>query len=199
MSLMLAALLAQSVSLDADRHNAAKQCAAASVMGSQQEPSLRIVARMMYFVTEAVREKPDDKPFFARLNEISAELGAQPAPDGIVELLPACLERYPLAHADRVVTLPADRMRRDALCLSVYSLLMGAAQEYERAGEATGEAATLQASANRISNQLTDEALAAEGIIDGNALQAAMAREMLVSAKHGNAEMVRRACDKAGV
>lgn len=199
MSLMLAALLAQSVSLDADRHDAAKQCAAASVMGSQQESSLRIVARMTYFVTEAVREKPDDKPFFARLNEISAELGARPAPNGIVELLPACLERYPLAHADRVVTLPADRMRRAVLCLSVYSLLAGAAEEIERAGEATKEAATLQASADRISAQLTDEALAAEGIIDGNALQAAMAREMLVSAKQGNAEMVRRACDKAGV
>jgi hypothetical protein len=123
--LTLLALLAQTVTLEADPFVAARTCAKATTIAHVgQKSQMTLTSQFTFYAMHAARAQQNGKNFTARLNDISTGMQSLPeiAPATATALVPLCEARFPRPASTPVSLLPADPFTRDTMCLSVLSL-----------------------------------------------------------------------------
>jgi hypothetical protein len=197
MSILLA-LLVQAATLPADPKTASLACASAVQAAARPEDDVvRLAAHAAYFVMQAAAVEGEDATFLARLGGLQAAMHDSSFPNADAgALLVACDARFPRARATAAVTLPADSLRSDILCVAALGVMVGAARGATKLGldelenELTGafvvylgRLKTVHAGDERVS---TD---ARQNEIAGSELRASLAL--------GNVEQIGTACSAA--
>lgn len=198
MSLILSLVLAsQTVTLSADPVKGPSSCAYAVTSAATEGADLMLLsAQVSYYAMHAARAVPGDKPFFERVGEIAGGMGDMKDVVGAnqAEILKQCDARYPRARSTAKVTLPADEVKRDILCLSVTSLMLGAAQGAAEDGNET-PLARFKPLMEAYAGKLNDERLQAIGITDTDKMQMELGKAAGTSIDYGNPEMISQACE----
>lgn len=193
MMILFAAMLQAAPVLPADTYDAAVRCndVAFLVGKDQSDPPVADVARAMSFSLAAARVRPDSKPVADRVQEIMGSVASRTG-DIDAAQLPAlttlCNQRFP-AIARTSVTLPADPLTRDTLCLVASSALAGMAAQRDKL---TGgnELAPLSLVMNRYVAKLTEERFKAAGLDPREAVLA----QLPASVDVGSLPVIEQSC-----
>lgn len=193
--LPLLALLAQTATLEADTATAAMRCArAVSAAGGESAPHLTVTAQASYFGLQATQADLRGQPFIQRLREVTDAFGASASlpRDEARALLPQCDQRFPRARWQGSVTLPADPLKRDLMCMGALAIINGAAQSAKQ----QDAIARFEKMLVGVRSRLTDAALAAQGIRDAPSYERALGDQLAATLALGNIAVIADACEK---
>jgi len=200
---LIAFAAAQAATLSNQTAEDAMRCGASAIVTglASSESQLRLTSHFMYFVMQAAKADPGNKPFLLRVGELasSIDLSKVPTPEAASTLIADCDRTYPMARATATPRLPTDAFDRDVLCMGVLSLLRGAAEEIRQADPGADLEQRIDAVLGPIGSRLDDEALAKRGMADEDAFMAAMGDQLQASLTLGHPETVARACGVAGL
>jgi hypothetical protein len=200
MPLILSLALAVQTIPEAEPLKPEMACAyAVSATAGDKADMILLSAQVSYYAMHAARADLRGKSFFDRVSEIAGTMpqaAGTVSPTAFPTMLPACDKQYPLARATAAVRLPQDPFARDMMCMSVLSVMLGAAQAAEEDGDAK-PLTRIQPLFDGYMGRLTDERSKAAGLTDTASIAAAMGKAASDSLELGNAEMVTGACEAA--
>lgn len=201
MSLILSLALATqtAVALDPDPVKGPVACAYSVSSSAKQGADMMLLsAQVSYYAMHAARDVPGGKPFFTRVGEIAGSMGGAQAQvgDRQAEFLLQCDQRFPLARGTAPAKLPADPFQHDMMCLSISSLMVGAAQGAAEDGN-DAPLKRFQPLMTAYGDRLSDERVKAAGIADIEAMGVALGKAAEASLDFGNPEMISQACETA--
>ncbi len=200
--LTLLALVAQTATLGTPVADNAMKCGMASILvAASEKPQLRETSHFMYFVMQAAKAAPTDKPFVERVGEL-AGTAAQTVPiepETSAATATACDRTYPMARTTVAPRLPANAFDRDVMCMGTLSMLKGAADEMSKDGTDAGAAKRIDAALASIAQRLDDAALAKRGMTTEGAFIVAMGDQLKASLAIGNPLTIARACGATGI
>jgi hypothetical protein len=135
--------------LPSETADAAEMCFAAQLksLNDQNTPKLSPKAALgplEFFNVLAVKSRANGKPAmtdFQQFGDGAAVKAKYEKTEHLVDALPECMKRFPLANADATVTLPSDEGERNALCF--YAGAYGAGRV--KSGKVDSDAVTAKA------------------------------------------------------
>jgi hypothetical protein len=200
--LTLLALAIQTASISTPGAETAMKCGSAIIAtNGKAPPSLQTTSHFMYFVMQAAKDDPGNKPFLDRVSELVASVTKEEAPalEAARTLIASCDRSFPLARTTIPPRLPANAFDRDVMCLGALSVLRGPAEEMRGRGPDGGAAARIDAALKPLAQRFDGEALAKRGIAGEAALISAMEEQLKTSLSLGNMQTIGRACGVTGI
>lgn len=129
----LLALMAQTVTLDADPYIAAQTCAVATVQSIvARDRGFTNWTQTMFYMLHGARTRPADTPMLDRITDmLDADTFRRPVSEAEQTraklLVPICEKRFARPVSTTAAQLPAEAVERDMMCLSVLLMLEGGA------------------------------------------------------------------------
>lgn len=185
---MALALLAQTVTLEADPRAAAFTCGAAALAGAK-EPGIDQVVTGSYFALLVSKDLPPEEVSSGAIDAIGTMAARSTTLRRDAKVLIAeCRTRFPLAWAAGPVTLPAGDFERRMMCTAAAGTMAGIV------GSQTPEGIRL---VRRFGALVTDKELAARGVTSAADFGGQVGHMLAASTGLGNLRAILRGCEAA--